>query len=295
MMRERYQSIVSGMSGRSVAYWDHMTGSGADGNLIDHRYARAMTAIQSDPHTARVLSLEGAHNIRDLGGLETRQNSRTVSGRFLRADSLHDLSVGAQMMLLESGLRTVIDLRSPKEFERQPNPFANHEEIKYVNVSLFGSLFETKDANAMMPSLEGIYVSALEMCQPAIRTVLETMAGSESLTLFHCTAGKDRTGIIAALLLANAEVPDETIADDYALTEQLARQMLERLLDEGVEDGMERESFAKLLTAQASTMHATLGYLEGRFGGVNNYLKTGLGLEEKTVEELRSKLLEFHA
>jgi protein-tyrosine phosphatase len=269
-----------------------MTGSGADGNLIDHRYTRAMTVIQNDPYVNRIRALEGAHNIRDLGGLETRHKSRTISGRFLRADSLHDLSVGAQMMLLESGLKTVIDLRSPKELERQPNPFADHEEIKYVNVSLFGSLFESKDANAMMPSLEGIYVSALEMCQPAIRTVLETMAESESVLLFHCTAGKDRTGIIAALLLANAEVPDETIAEDYALTEQLARQMLERLLDEGVEDGMERESFAKLLTAQVSTMHATLGYLEGRFGGVQNYLKTGLGLDSKTVETLRTKLLE---
>jgi protein-tyrosine phosphatase len=253
-----------------------------------------MSLIKNDPPATRLLTLEGAHNIRDLGGLETRHKTHTVAGRFLRADSLHALSVGAQMMLLESGLKTVIDLRSPKELERQPNPFANHEEIKYVNVSLFGSLFESKDANAMMPSLEGIYVSALEMCQPAIRTVLETMAMSESLTLFHCTAGKDRTGIITALLLANADVPDEKIADDYALTEKLARPMLERLLDEGVEDGMERESFAKLLTAQASTMHATLGYLEGRFGGVSNYLKTGLGLDAKTVETLRTTMLEHH-
>ena len=251
-----------------------------------------MTAIQNDPHASRIRTLEGTHNIRDLGGLETRHKTRTVSGRFLRADSLHDLSLGAQMRLLESGLKTVIDLRSPKELERQPNPFADHDDIKYLNVSLFGSLFETKDANAMMPSLEGIYVSALEMCQPAIRTVLETTATSESLTLFHCTAGKDRTGIIAALLLANAEVPDETIAEDYALTQRLAEPMLERLLDEGVKDGMERESFAKLLTAQASTMHATLGYLEGRFGGIQSYLKTGLGLETQTIVALREKMLE---
>ncbi len=254
-----------------------------------------MNLIADHPHTSRILHLEGTHNVRDLGGLETGPNTRTVSGRFLRADSLHDLSVGAQMMLLESGLKTVIDLRSPKELERFPNPFADHDEVNYLNVSLFGSLFESEDANAIMPSLEGIYVSALEMCRPAIRTVLETMANSESLTLFHCTAGKDRTGIIAALLLANAGVPDEAIAEDYALTENLAKPMLERLLEEGVNDGMERESYSKLLTAQASTMHATLGYLEGRFGGVQNYLKTGLELTPKSIETLRDKMLEFHA
>ena len=146
-----------------------------------------------------------------------------------------------------------------------------------------------------MPSLEGIYVSALELCRPAIRTVLETMANSESVTLFHCTVGKDRTGIIAALLLANVGVPDEAIAEDYALTEKLAKPMLERLLEERIKDGMERESYSKLLTAQVSTMHATLGYLEGRFGGVQNHLKTALKLAPRTIEVLRHKLLEFHA
>ena len=254
-----------------------------------------MSLIKDNPHACRILNLEGTHNVRDLGGLETGPNTRTVSGRFLRADSLHNLSVGAQMVLLEFGLKTVIDLRSPKELERSPNPFADHDEVDYLNVSLFGSLFETEDANAIMPSLEGIYVSALELCRPAIRTVLEAMANSESVTLFHCTAGKDRTGIIAALLLANAGVPDGAIAEDYALTEELAKPMLERLLEEGIKDGMERESYSKLLTAQGSTMHATLGYLEGRFGGVQNYLKTGLELAPKTIEVLRQKLLEFHA
>jgi protein-tyrosine phosphatase len=290
MLWERYQPIVSGMSGLVVL-------PRADRNLMNHGYTRAMTAIQNDSHTVRIRALEGAHNIRDLGGLETRHNSRTVSGRFLRADSLHDLSVGAQMMLLESGLKTVIDLRSPKELERHPNPFANHEEVQYLNVSLFGSLLRGQDQNAeaITQSLEGIYIGALEHCYSEIRSVLETMAQADGLTLFHCAAGKDRTGIIAALLLANAEVSDETIAEDYALTEELAKSMLERLLDEGVNDGMERESYAKLLTAQASTMHATLGYLEGRFGGVSNYLKTGLGLEAKTVETLRTKLLELDA
>jgi protein-tyrosine phosphatase len=267
----------------------------ADLPLIQFDYGAFMSLIADHPYSNRILKLEGAHNVRDLGGLETGPNTRTVLDRFLRADSLHDLSVGSQVMLLESGLKTVIDLRNPKELQRYPNPFADYDEVKYLNVSLFGSLFDGKDANAIMPSLEGIYVSALEMCRSAIRTVLETMAQSESLTLFHCTAGKDRTGIIAALLLGNAGVPDETIAEDYALTEKLAQPMLERLLEEGVNDGMERESYSKLLTAQASTMHATLGYLEGRFGGVESYLRTGLELVPETIEALRSKMLEFHA
>jgi protein-tyrosine phosphatase len=269
----------------------------ADLPLIQFGYGAVMSLIKDHSHSNRILNFEGTHNVRDLGGLETGPNTRTVSGRFLRADSLHALSVGAQMMLLESGLKTVIDLRSPKELEHQPNPFANREEVEYLNVSLFGSLLKGHDQNteAITQSLEGIYIGALEHCQSEIRTVLETMAHSESLTLFHCAAGKDRTGIIAALLLGNAGVPDETIAEDYALTEKLAKPMLERLLEEGVNDGMERESYSKLLTAQASTMHATLGYLEGRFGGTENYLKTGLELAPENIEALRSKMLEFHA
>jgi protein-tyrosine phosphatase len=249
-----------------------------------------MTSIQ-DHQTTRQLILEGAFNIRELGGLVIHAGQHTTTGQFLRADSLHALSPASQAKLLEYGLKTVIDLRTSQEILQEPNPFANHEGVRYVHISLFEEIMKNQNTSTML-SLESIYIAALDHCQAAIREVLEILATSQSVTLFHCTAGKDRTGIISALLLANAGVRNETITQDYSLTEEYAKPLLERLLNEAVKAGTDKDFYSRLLTSKASTMQATLWYLEARFGSVEGYLKDGLGLEQHTLDALRLKMLE---
>ncbi len=249
-----------------------------------------MRLIQ-DQHTTRQMVLEGAFNIRELGGLSTRFGRQTRTCQFLRADSLHALSPASQSRLLEYGLKTVIDLRTSQEIHQEPNPFASHKNIRYVNISLFETILQNPNPDTMS-SLESLYIAALDHCQTAIREVLETLATSQSVTLFHCTAGKDRTGIIAALLLATAGVSQVAIVHDYSLTEQLAKPMLERLLQKAVQNGMDKDFYAKLLTSKAATIEATLWYLEARYGSLEGYLKDGLGLEQQILDALRLKILE---
>jgi protein-tyrosine phosphatase len=249
-----------------------------------------MTSLQ-DHQANRQLILEGAFNVRELGGLVIHAGQRTSAGQFLRADSLHALSPASQSKLLEYGLKTVIDLRTSKEILQEPNPFFHHENVRCVHISLFETIMQNQNTDTMS-SLESIYIAALDHCQPAIRGVLETLATSQSVTLFHCTAGKDRTGIVSALLLANAGVSSEVITQDYSLTEELAKPMLERLLREAVKNGLDKESYSQLLTSKAATMQATLWYLEARFGSIEGYLKDGLGLEQETLDALRLKMLE---
>jgi protein-tyrosine phosphatase len=249
-----------------------------------------MTSLQ-DHQANRQLILEGAFNVRELGGLVIHAGQRTSTGQFLRADSLHALSPASQTKLLEYGLKTVIDLRTSKEILREPNPFFHHENVRYVHISLFETIMQNQNADTMS-SLESIYIAALDHCQPAIRGVLEKLATSPSVTLFHCTAGKDRTGIVSALLLANAGVSSEVIIQDYSLTEELAKPMLERLLHEAVNKGLDKESYSQLLTSKAATIQAALWYLEARFGSIEGYLKDGLGLERHTLDALKLKMLE---
>ena len=244
---------------------------------------------------SRHLALEGAENLRDLGGLPTGDGGLTRSGTVLRSAGLHTLGASAQAQLIEYGLSTVIDLRNADEIEREPNPFAHQEAVRYVHVPLFAGLAsgEARRADAPMPSLEGLYVGALERCQDGFRAVLEAVAANTTgTTLFHCTAGKDRTGLVAALLLGAAGATEAAIVEDYALTERQAGPLLERLLEEAVRNGVDREGFAKLLTAQPATMEATLAYLAGRYGGVPAYLSDGLGLEPGLIAALRSRLRE---
>ncbi len=249
-----------------------------------------MRLIQ-DQHSTRQMVLEGAFNVRELGGLTTGAGLQTRTHQFLRADSLHALSPASRSRLLEYGLKTVIDLRTSQEVSQDPIPFADHENVRYVNISLFETILQNPNADTMS-SLESLYIAALDHCQTAIREVLETLATSQSVTLFHCTAGKDRTGIIAALLLANAGVSEAAITHDYALTEQLAKPMLERLLGEAVKKGIDKDFYAKLLTSNAQTIQAALWYLESRFGSIEGYLQEGLGIERGVLDTLRLKMLE---
>ncbi len=249
-----------------------------------------MSLIQ-DQHTTRQISLEGAFNVRELGGLSTSFGRQTRTRQFLRADSLHALSPASQARLLEYGLKTVIDLRTKQEMMQEPNPFGNLDNVRYINISLFETILQNPNGDTMS-SLEGLYIAALDHSQAAIREVLKVLATSQSVTLFHCTAGKDRTGLVAALLLANAGVSQGAIVEDYTLTEKLAQPMLERLLREAVKKGMNEEFYAKLLTSKASTIQATLWYLEARFGSLEGYLIDGLGLEPDTLDRLRLKILE---
>lgn len=255
--------------------------------------------LHDEPSTQpRHLALEGAENLRDLGGLPTHDGGMTRSGTVLRSAGLHALGATAQAQLLEYGLTTVIDLRNADEIEREPNPFVHQDAVRYVHVPLFAGLAngETRSANAPLPSLEGLYVGALERCQDEFRAVLEQVAvNTTGVTLFHCTAGKDRTGLIAALLLGAADVTEAAIIEDYALTERQAGALLERLLEEAVRNGMDREGFARLLTARPATMEATLAYLTGRYGGVQGYLSEGLDLEPGLIAALRSRLREPEA
>jgi len=147
----------------------------------------------------RHLPIAGAYNIRDLGGYPTRFGQETLWRRGLRADGLHRIGDAGIKRLVTEGVRLVIDLRYPRELEASPNPFARHKDVDYVNISVFDALAPTRISEQLHPdedALLALYVEALATRQSAIRQVLKTIADAPAGTvLFHCTAGKDRTGI----------------------------------------------------------------------------------------------------
>lgn len=240
-----------------------------------------------DKQPSRHLPLSGSYNIRDLGGYETRTGSQTRWHRLLRADSPHNLSAMARAKLLKLGVKTVIDLRNTDELEQSPNPFANHDGVRYLNVPLFAGLSR---AGTHPTNLIQIYQTALEHSQIEFRTVLRQIAESDGITLFHCTAGKDRTGLIAALILGALEVSDEQIIEDYALTSSYIQPLVKTLREDALAKGHDLAWYNQLLTSEPSTMQVTLEHLETHYGGAQGYLKM-LGLEAE-IENLRRNLLE---
>lgn len=242
----------------------------------------------------RHIKLEGTYNIRDLGGYATAQGTQTAWRRFLRADSPHGLNEAGQARLQAEGLSTVIDLRTEAEITETPNPFARRAGVLYAHRPLFTALAPDKlaeSADGAHPLL-GFYQSALDDRHEALNDIMTLIAGAdEGAVMFHCTAGKDRTGLVAALLLGLAEVSADDIVADYALTEGLITGLVAGFLETARQRGGDVAAYARLLAAPAPTMRDTLGHLEARYGSVPRYL-THIGVAPGDIAALSDRLHE---
>ncbi|WP_105438401.1 tyrosine-protein phosphatase [Neorhizobium sp. T25_13] len=240
----------------------------------------------------RLIALEGAHNVRDLGGYRITNGSLTRWRSILRGDALHRLSAADIETLLDNGLATVIDLRNAHEIAVEANPFAGHAEVRYHNTPLFSALAPVEMmANAVLSfDMGDRYCQAIDDCQPAIAEVLKTIADApDGAVLFHCSAGKDRTGVISALLLANAGVDEATIVEDYALTATISGPLIARLRERALGRGTSPELVDIVLASEPRSMRQALDHIRYRHDGIGAYLSS-LGFDETARERLRNRL-----
>ena len=240
----------------------------------------------------RVLLLEGSSNIRDIGGYATRDGKMTRWKTILRSASMDKLTADGQQRLLDYGVRHIIDLRDVSETESTPNVFAQSSIVGYCNCPVIGTA-AVNQAIENFGTLDEMYIIILELCRDQIKTVLERIAEQlpNGMVIFHCWAGKDRTGVITALLLALVGVPAETIAQDYALSYELLADRIEVWRAYNLENERDMVRFEEEVSSRPEAMLATLDYLETRLGGVETYLRS-IGLANATIEALRTHLVE---
>ena len=154
----------------------------------------------SDP---RFLTLTGTLNTRDLGGLPVAGGGVTRSGVFYRSDVPMKLSDADLARLAGLGLRTVIDLRQPYELERDPTGLSSRADIDLNldvhNVEIWGLIEASNNEPDDRYDITALYIAALDHAGPGLAQAVRLLAQSEGALLFHCTAGKDRTGLVAAL------------------------------------------------------------------------------------------------
>lgn len=240
------------------------------------------------PPYTRHLPVAGTYNVRDLGGYRAA-NGETRWRRILRADGLHRLDEAGMVTLVDEGVTTIIDLRHADELVQQPNPFGGNKAVRYHNVSLFDQL--APSARPGDDLLLDLYKLALAQRQDAIATVLNTIADAPpGVVLFHCTAGKDRTGIVALLLLSLAGVDDTLIVQDYVQTGTMIAPMIEEIIAQAAARGADVEAFRPLLASEPATMVATLAHLSEQYGSARDYLKT-IGLSDATMARLQDRLV----
>jgi protein tyrosine/serine phosphatase len=179
------------------------------------------------------IELQGAYNVRDLGGLRTKDRRVTRPGVIYRGDSLDNLTPGDEKILFEKlGIGTIIDLRTQAETELQDPHFP-------VPRHRFSLLVEGRLGHEPFPSddpveLAKVYLGNLETGRAAVKGTFDIIAANlqaGAATLFHCAAGRDRTGVMAALLLGTVGVTDGQIAMDYVQSNRNARRVTRKLAE----------------------------------------------------------------
>jgi protein tyrosine/serine phosphatase len=229
----------------------------------------------------RTLVWDGCLNVRDLGGHPTEDGATTRFGAVVRADSVRRLSDEGWREVVEYEIATIVDLRFHSELEADP---PRDLPVAVVHVPLFpepGSpVWPEIDAIARAapsnPAVTGaFYLELLERFggrfAEAVSAVAEAPPGG---VLVHCTAGKDRTGLVAALLLRLAGVGLTEVGADYAVTERNLAPATRLWVDEA-EDEVERARRVQMSLTPAEAMVATVEELERRHGSVVDYLRAG--------------------
>jgi protein-tyrosine phosphatase len=234
------------------------------------------------PIPQRHLKYSGTYNFRDTGGYPTHSGGATRWRTLLRSDSPHRLSEADRASLIEYGLRTAIDLRQAEELAEAPNVFAASAHVTYRHLPL---LNDTPSMPEVLPSLVEIYRRILDDRSEQVGAALAALATPGALpAVVNCTAGKDRTGLIVALALGLAGVPEETIVADYALSgTYLAGVYLEEARQRAEARGF---SYDLQVLCEPDFMRSTLAHLKKRYGGIEAYVRaTGLGDAE--INQLR--------
>jgi protein-tyrosine phosphatase len=258
----------------------------------------------------RHLPLEGTPNFRDLGGYETTDGHFVRWGLIYRSGVLSNLTPADFTYLDQLGVRVVCDFRTPQENATAPEIWVPGSNVEHVSLPIGGS--NNKNATSSMDTLLAGNPTSEQLKDrmtktyggfaftnaPEFAKVFVQLEQEHLPLLYHCAAGKDRTGVFSALLLLTLGVPEKTVLADYELTDKYLR------------DAMSPEASQKMLASNPSLAHltpeqrnvmmaadpdylrSTLRQIEEKYGSFDNYRRSALGVSDRDAENLRSRLLE---
>ncbi|MCY4426055.1 MAG: tyrosine-protein phosphatase [Halieaceae bacterium] len=256
----------------------------------------------------RRLEFAGIHNFRDLGGYPTEDGRRVKWGVLYRSGTLHGASDADLEYLQQLGLHTLVDFRSSAEKEAEPDHLPEQHDFSVVEIpTLDGG--DNAEAHEIMDRVASGDFSGFDPQEfmleanrdfassftPQYREFLQVVTAAEGQpVLWHCTAGKDRAGFAAAILLRILGVPEDVVVQDYALSKQysLAARRNQLLLLRVFKGKEAADKLSVILGVEPEWLEAGFAEIEVQYGSFENYVREGLGLSNEDVTDLRSALLE---
>lgn len=287
--------------------------------LLSDSLSKRKVANTSVP---RNLAIEGVINFRDLGGYQT------ANGRVVRAEkayrSAHLSAVSQKGIddLASLGIKTVIDLRFNDEIKRFPTmklAFQSADIVSWQDCELKDSFdqnskpsvgkgtwresLDSFDPEQVREAMRINYPQKLYSHRAIYKHMLVCLSEQKSPLLFHCTAGKDRTGVAAALILALLGVPDNVIVQDYLISGEYAQEFVESFYAAGAVNAQEQQDFhaslaqypseviAPVFEANERYITTLLDYVNEHYGNFTNYAQQQLGFDKQSIQQLKSAML----
>ncbi len=240
----------------------------------------------------RRIDLPGCANFRDLGGYPTRGGKRLRWRRLFRSDALHGLTPeGVDRVVDELGIGAIVDLRSTGEVGVDGRGELRDRSPVYHHLPLFEGPLTVDPELVNRLTLAERYFLMAERAKVPVARVISALAECSTPVVYHCTAGKDRTGLISAIVLGLLGVPDEFIVADYAASQDNLGAIVDRLMQsEGYRDVLEHLP-ADTLHAKPETMFSLLEQLRDRYGSFRGYANE-IGLSDAVIHQLESSFLE---
>ena len=240
--------------------------------------------------TQRHIALEGSVNFRDLGGYATVDGQHTRWGVLFRADGLGELT-GADLGIMgELGIRTVIDLRSDHEVGQNRFDTTAHP-VAFFHIPFIDELPNADEWDRKPGLLGSQYKAMLDDATDQIAAALAALVATDATpAVFHCTAGKDRTGLLAALVLSLVGVPEETVVADYALSGAAMERLRAKLILKYPDGRDVIADLDEVFSADPSNMVALLAHLRDRYGSITDYAAK-IGVADDVIDRLRTLLL----
>lgn len=236
-------------------------------------------------YKCHIYKIAGVPNMRDIGGYQSSDGRVLAMGKFIRSTALAKLDIKGEAELRAMGVDLVIDLRSSIEREHAPDIIENAPDICYVHVPMLdyiSSNFASGNFTCFPKSMHEMYIGLIDNAKDSFKRVFHLFADdSYKSCLFHCTAGKDRTGVTAMLLLGLAQVCDSIIIEDYSYTQSLL--------------GLEPMSApppgipSYVFESSPETMRIALRHLKEKYGGAAKYL-THIGVDEEKQAKIIKKM-----
>ncbi len=233
------------------------------------------------------ISLENSYNVRELGGISRMDGKVTKFHSFLRGDDISNLSDNDIRILLDYGVKAIVDLRSYDEVLNNPDPILRMNDIRYINISITSyddndNMMKVMKINPKeyLPSL---YIDILKIKKNEIKKVFDFIAEEDKgCVLFHCTAGKDRTGIIATLLLGLSLVEKEDIILNYEISyDYLKRSIAIEKISKTVP--------IEIMYSKREYIEKAIDYIFDEYGSFRDYLLS-TGIDEYILDKISNRL-----